>query len=347
MLHVLRFVIVIAIISVLSLGTVAYALGFDYSFEKLVIEKQKEYSSWYIGKGIVPGMIFTYHICDRTIKPTLNGATTCYQAKLDFVSLLEDHTGRSWIVQAAFTPDGSKIQWPAILHITEDFGTITTDDSSMNYATSLSHTLLYLQKYANTFKPQTLEIGRSWGFVDDYVSPVPQLTVTRFTSIDTGSNSTGVYEVGFDVVKDNTIYIKDGFPFPIEQTIYDSMVFNADPPILYQLKLETNNAQANIGISHGIDLMTLCSNPLLYTQAPNYTIQQNTNSANQTQQPPKTLLPMNQSGSIPPTGNLTQTLQNYTIPFNQNYTRPFNVTSEEQIQKELKSLSGNFTNSSS
>ncbi|MDE1767099.1 MAG: hypothetical protein KGI27_12635, partial [Thaumarchaeota archaeon] len=346
MLHVLRFVFAIAIISVLSLSAVAYAIGFDYGFEKSVIEKQKEYPSWYIGKGIAPGDSFTYHICDRTIKSTLNSATTCYQARLDFVSLLEDHTGRSWIVQGTFTPDGSKIQWPAILHITEDFGTITTDGSSMNYAISLSHTLLYLQKYANIFKPQALEIGRSWGFVDDYVSPVPQLTVNRFTSIDTGSNSTGVYEVGFDVVKDNTIYIKDGFPFPVEQTIYDSMVYNTDQPILYQIKLETDNVQANNGISHGIDLMTLCSNPQFYAQAPNYIIQQNTNSVNQTQQPPKTLPPM-KSGSIPPTGNLTQTLQNNTIPFNQNYTQPFNVTSEAQIQKELKSLGSNFTNSSS
>ncbi|MGB6463798.1 MAG: hypothetical protein WBF38_06205 [Nitrosotalea sp.] len=340
----LRFVIVIATISVLSLCTVAYALGFDNSFESMVIEKQKEYPSWYVGKGITPGESFTYHICDRTIKPTLNGATACYQAKLDFIGLLQDDTGWSWIVQGTFTPDGSTNQWPAILHITEDFGTITTDGFSMNYATSLSHTLLYLQKYANTFKPQTLEIGSSWGFVDDYVSPVPQLTVTRFTSIDTGSNSTGVYEVGFEVVKDNTIYIKDGFPFPIEQTIYDSKVYNADPPILYQLKLETNNAQANNGISQGIDVTAVCANPLLYAQASNYVIQQNTNSVNQTQ-PTKTLPPINKTDIIPPPGNLTQTMQNNTMAFNQNYTQAFNVTSNEQILKELKSLGGNFTNS--
>jgi hypothetical protein len=323
MLHVLRFVIAIAIISILSLSAVAYAIGFDNSFERMVIEKQKEYPSWYVGKGITPGEIFTYHICDRTIKPTLNGATVCYQAKLDFVGLLQDHTGYSWIVQGIFTPDGSTNQWPAILHITEDFGTITTDGSSMNYATSLSHTLFYLQKYANTFKPQKLEIGSSWGYVDDYVSPVPQMTVTRFTSIDTGSNSTGVYEVGFEVVKDNTIYIRDGFPFPIEQTIYDSKVFNADPPILYQLKLETNNAQAN----NGIDLMGLCSNPLLYAQAPNYVTQQNANSVNQILQPP-VISQTNQTGYIQPTGNLTQTLQNGTSFSDQNYTRPLNVTND-------------------
>lgn len=343
MLHVLRFVIVIAMIFALSISAVAYALGFDNSFEKLVIEKQKEYPSWYIGKGITSGESFTYHICDRTIKPTLNGATTCYQARLDFVALLEDHTGSSWIVQGTFTPDGSQTPWPAILHITKDFGTITTDGSSMNYATSLSHTLLYLQKYANAFKPQTLEIGRSWGFVDDYVSPVPQLTVTRFTSIDIGSNSTGVYEIGFEVVKDNTIYIKDGFPFPIEQTIYDSQGYNPDPPVLYQIQLEASNLQNNSN-SQTIDLKELCSNPLLYGQSLHYIMPQNPNSANQIPQPP-TVSSINQTGNIQPTGNLPQILQNDTTYSDQNYTRPLNVTSQEQILKELKLLNGNLTNS--
>ncbi|MGI0102319.1 MAG: hypothetical protein ACREA7_06965 [Nitrosotalea sp.] len=323
----------------LSFSAVAHATGL--SLEEQVIENQKGYPSWYVGKGIVPGESLTYHICDRTIKPTLNGATTCYQARLDFVSLLQDHTGGIWIVQGTFTPDGSTSQWPAILYVTEDFGTITTDGSSMNYATSLSHTLLYLQKYANTFMPQKLEIGSSWGFVDDYVSPVPQLTVTRFTSIDTGFNSTRVYEVGFDIVKDNTIYIKDGFPFPIEQTIYDSEGYSADPPILYQVKLETNNVQNSI--SQAIDVKGLCSNPLLYGQVYAGTMPQNTNDVNQSQ-PVKALPSINQTGNILPSGNLTQTLQNDTMPFGQNYTRPLNVTSEQQILKELKSLNENFTN---
>ncbi len=330
-------------VCMLPSSTVAHAVGLE-SFAEQVIEHQKGYPSWYLGKGVAPGQSFTYHVCDRTMKSTLNGATTCYQANLDFVSLLQDHTGPIWIVQATFTPDGSQSQWPVILYITEDFGTITTDGSSMNYATSLSHTLFYLQKYASIFKPQKLEIGRSWGFVDDYVSPVPQLTVTRFTSIDTGSNSTGVYEVGYDVVKDNTIYIKDGFPFPIEQTIYDSQGYNSDPPVLYQVQLEASNLQNNSN-SQAIDVKEMCSYPLPYTQAPNYMMQQNATSVNHTQHL-KTFLPLNQTGIIiPPPGNLTQTLQNNTISINQNYTQQFNVTSQAQILKELKSLGGNRTNS--
>lgn len=322
MFYVRQFVIIFAIVAPLLLISVAYAMTFDNSFEQQVIENQKGYPSWYVGDGIALGQSFTYHICDRTMKSTLNGATTCYQAVLDFVSLLEDHTGNVWIVQATFTPDGSQTPWPAIMHITEDFGTITTDGSSMNYATSLSHTLFYLQKYANVFKPQKLEIGSSWGLVDDYVSPVPQLTVTRFTSIDAGPNSTGVYEVGFDVVKDNVIYIRNGFPLPIEQTIYDSQGYNSDPPILYQVQLEESNLQ-NSG-SQTIDLKELCSNPLLYGQPLRYMNQQNANSTNQMPQPLSGSI--NQTGNILPSGNLTQILQNETVASDQNYTRPLNVT---------------------
>lgn len=340
MISVQKVILILLAVSALSFSVVAHAVGFK-SLQEQVIENQKGYPSWYVGNGIAPGQSFTYHICDRTIKPTLNGATTCYQAVLDFVSLLEDHTGNVWIVQATFTPDGSQTPWPAIMHITEDFGTITTDGSSMNYATSLSHTLFYLQEYANVFKPQKLEIGSSWGLVDDYVSPVPQLTVTKFTSIDAGPNSTGVYEVGFDVVKDNVIYIRNGFPFPIEQTIYDSQGYNSDPPVLYQVQLEEDNLQNSS--SQTIDLKELCSNPLLYGQSSPHMTQQNSNSTNQMPQPLSGSI--NQTGNILPSGNLTQILQNEMMSSEQNYTRPLNVTNEEQILKELKLLNGNLTNS--
>ncbi|MDE1863722.1 MAG: hypothetical protein KGI33_12570 [Thaumarchaeota archaeon] len=315
-----KVVLVLLAVWALSFSAAAHAIGSE-SLQQLVIENQKGYPSWYVGKGIVPGESFDYHICDRTMKSTLNGAATCYRADLDFVSLLQDHTGGVWIVQATFTPDGSKSQWPAILHITEDFGTITTDGETMNYATSLSHTLLYMQKYANMYKPQKLEIGSSWGYAEDFVSDMPQLTVTRFTSIETGYNSTGVYEIGYDVVKENTVYIKDGFPFPIEQTIYDSLGYNSDPPVLYQIRLmQTGNMQNNV--YQGMKVNASCPNPLFYGPVSNDTISQNTNSASQTQ---LQALPINRTGIILPDN---MTLQNNTATFGQNYTQPFNVTSK-------------------
>jgi hypothetical protein len=326
-------------VCVFSFSEISYAVGFS-SFEEQVIEKQATYPSWYIGKGVVPGEQFAYHICDRTIKPTLNGATQCYRADLYFVQLLQDHGGHRWVVQASFTPDGSSNPWFAILHISENFATITTDGTSMNYAASLSHALLYLQKYANKDKPQALKIGSSWGLVDNYVSPVPQLTVDRFVTVNMDSNMTGVYEVGFEVVKDNVIYIKNGFPFPIEQTIYDSEGYNADPPILYQIKLlQTNNARDSNALQ-AVDMEKLCSNPFLYAQVFNTVIFHDARNFGQAQLPSAALI--TQSGNITSALSGNATLGYNTTAFDQNYVQPFNVTSNEEIPSHID---GNFTKS--
>ncbi|MGI0059157.1 MAG: hypothetical protein ACREBJ_05255, partial [Nitrosotalea sp.] len=234
----LKISLLVAVIMIVSFSIISvHAIGFDNSLERLVIEKQKEYPSWYVGKDILPQQNYTYHICDYSIKPTLNYATPCYQAELDFIDLLQEQNEQTWIVQAIFTPDDTGRHWFSILHISKDFATITTDGSSMNYATSLSHTIFYLQKYANMHKPQLLKIGTSWGLVDEYVSPVPQFTVNRFTTIPMGDTITSVYQVGFEVVKDNAFYIKEDIPFPIESILYDSNTANTDAPALYQVKL--------------------------------------------------------------------------------------------------------------
>jgi hypothetical protein len=228
----------VAVIMMISFSIIpVHAIGFGNILERLVIEKQKEYPSWYVGKDILPQQSYTYHICDHTIKPTLNYATPCYQAELDFIDLLQEQTGQTWIIQAIFTPDDTSKHWFSILHISKDFATITTDGTSMNYATSLSHTIFYLQKYANMHKPQLLKIGTSWGLADEYVSPVPQFTVNRFTTMSMGDATISVYQVGFELVKDNAFYIKENIPFPIESTLYDSKAANTDAPALYQVKL--------------------------------------------------------------------------------------------------------------
>ncbi|HZS73640.1 MAG TPA: hypothetical protein VFA69_03960, partial [Candidatus Nitrosotalea sp.] len=297
------------------------------SFERLVIEKQKEYSSWYIGKGVLPQQSYTYHICDYSIKPTLNYATSCYQVELDFIGLLQEQTGQTWIVQAIFTPDNSHNQWFSILRISQDFATIITDGTSMNYATSLSHTIFYLQQYANMHKPQLLKIGTSWGLVDEYVSPVPQFTVNRFTMIDMGNTTTSAYQIGFEVVKDNTFYIKEGIPFPVESTLYDSKTVNTDAPALYQVKLlSITNMAKNITVGPSLDIKQICSDPLLLNTI-------NNTYSNQT-------IPLNTEN------NSTQnTVHNNTGHLDQNYTNEINFTTEGQVLKAFKGLGNLALNS--
>ena len=332
----LKIILAIAVIIIISFSIIpVHAIGFDNSLERLVIAKQKEYPSWYIGKDILPQQNYTYHICDYSIKPTLNYATPCYRTELDFIGLLQEPTGQTWIVQAIFTPDDSHNQWFSILHISQDFATITTDGTSMNYATSLSHTIFYLQKYANMHKPQLLKIGTSWGLVDEYVSPVPQFTVNRFTTMPMGDTITSAYQVGFEVVQDNTFYIKEDIPFPIESTLYDSNTANTDAPALYQVKLLSISNVAKNTIA-----LQACSNnsepqqPVipLSKQSQTLPLPNNTNNtySNQTM------------SNIE--NNFTQnTLQNNTGNLDQNYTNEINFTTESQILKAFKGLSGNLT----
>ncbi len=356
----LKIILAVAVIIMVSFFFVTvHAIGFDNSFERLVIEKQKEYPSWYVGKDVLPQQSYTYHICDYSIKPTLNYATSCYRVELDFIDLLQEQTGHTWIVQAIFTPDNSHNRWFSILHISSDFATITTDGTSMNYATSLSHTIFYLQKYANMHKPQLLKIGTSWGLVDEYVSPVPQFTVNRFTTIHMGDTTTSAYQVGFEVVKDNTFYIKEGIPFPVESTFYDSKTVNTDAPALYQVKLlSISNVAKNITVGPSLDIRQICSDPLLLDQIERGTLTQ----ANNNSKPQQPVIQLPKQSQTPPLQNIinntysnqtiplnhennfTQnTLQNNTGNLNQNYTNEINSTAEGQILKAFKGLGGNLT----
>jgi len=288
----------------------AYAVGFDFSLEELVKEKQKDYPSWYTGLNIGPGQSYTFHICDSSIKPTLNYASTCYQAKLDFIALLQEQSSKVWIVQAVFTPDDTHNQWFSILRISEDFGTVTTDGTSRNYATSLSHTIFYMDKYADMYKPQKLKLGTSWGQADDYVSPIPQFIVNKFTTYTIGNMQIPAYEVGFEVAKANVFYIKDGFPFPISSVLYDSKSIITDAPPVFSTEL--------------LDALNLVNGQAKY-QTPDQ-IKQNPQPV-QIEKPQETL---------------PQKVQANNTNNNSNYTASLNATKQNQATKDLKSF-GNWT----
>ncbi|MDH2907483.1 MAG: hypothetical protein PXX83_05245 [Candidatus Nitrosotalea sp.] len=355
----LKIILAVAVIVMISFSIIqVHAIGFDNSLERLVIEKQKEYPSWYVGKDILPQQSYTYHICDYSIKPTLNYATPCYKAELDFIGLLQEQTRQTWIVQAIFTPDDTSKHWFSILHISQDFATITTDGTSMNYATSLSHTIFYLQKYANMHKPQLLKMGTSWGLVDEYVSPIPQFMVNRFTMINTGNVTTSVYQVGFEVVKDNTFYIKDDIPFPVESTLYDSKTANTDAQALYQVKLLSFSNVAKNTVGQSLDIKQMCSDSLLLEPCGHGNLTQaNSNSESQkpviqiTKQSQTSTLPNDINNTYPDqtspsnTGNnFTQNIvQSNTGNLNQNYTNEINFTTEGQILKTFKGLGGKLT----
>lgn len=301
--------IIISVIVLFSFSiTVIHAIGFD----KLEQIEQQKYSSWYIGKNILP-QDYLYQICDYSIKSTLNYATPCYQVQLDFIALLQEQDEKYWIVQAIFTNDKNK-NWFSILHISKDFATVTSDGASMNYVISLSHTLFYLQNYANINKPQLLKIGASWGMVNDYVSPIPYFIVDKFVTLDFEDKEISSYRVGFDESMSNTFYIQENMPFPIQSTLYDSKSPNIVPRILYQVKLlSISNLQKNSSQSY--DKQTTPSSTL--------------DESNTTQSI------MNQTNSLKS--------ENEFNFGDLNYTRKINSTSEYQVLKALKRLNDNYT----
>lgn len=310
----IKIIFLVAIIILFSSSTV-HALEFDSLAQ---IEKQK-YSSWYVGKNVF-SQNYLYHICDFSIKPTLNYASPCYQVRLDFIDLLQEQNERYWIVQAIFTSDISHKNWFSILHISEDFATITSDGASMNYVTSLSHTLFYLQNYANIHKPQLLKIGTSWGAVNDYVSPIPELVVNKFVISNVGDSTMSVYQVGFVVSKYNVFFIQEKVPFPIESILYDSKSPDNDPRILYQIKsLNIADASKNMTGNKSFDTPEICSSLLLPKQG---TLEINQSNSN--------LHPLNFENNAT-FGNLDR------------YTNQINSTTENQILQALKKVDGNFT----
>jgi len=311
----IKIIFAAAVIMLFSFSTID-AIEFN-SLEQ--IEKQK-YSSWYVGKNIF-SQNYLYHICDYSIKSTLNYATPCYQVQLDFIDLLQEQNERYWIVQAIFSSDNNHKNWFSILHISEDFATITSDGASMNYVISLSNTLFYLQNYANMHKPKLLKIGTSWGEVNDYVSPIPQLVVNKFATSNIDDYMTSVYQVGFEVSKYNVFYIQEKIPFPIESILYDSKSPYNDPRILYQIKLlSISDVSKNMTIGKSFGITGICSNLLLPTQDNLEINQSNSN-----------LHPLNFENNVT-FGNLDQY-----------YTNQINSTTEDQILKAFKKVNGNFT----
>ncbi|MDE1831808.1 MAG: hypothetical protein KGI02_05480, partial [Thaumarchaeota archaeon] len=208
-------------------------------------------------------------------------------------------------------------------------------------------------------KPQLLKIGTSWGLVDEYVSPIPQLIVNRFTTINTGNAIASVYQVGFEVIKDNTFYLKDDIPFPVESTLYDSKTANTDVPALYQVKLLRFSNVTKDAVDQSLDVKQVCQGQLLLEPVGHKTLAQTNNNSESKKHViwiPKQLKASTLSNDVNNTysnqtspsntgNNFTQNMIQGNTE-NQNYTNEINSTTEGQILNALRRLGVNFTNSS-
>ncbi|MCA2003918.1 MAG: hypothetical protein LDL06_04040, partial [Candidatus Nitrosotenuis sp.] len=90
--------------------------------------------TWHLGKGLGPGSLFTYKVCDMTLTIP-ESPSHCYHISLEFIDILKGPRGDVWIVQAIIDHQDKRTY--SIFQISAATFDITTDGASIPYADSV------------------------------------------------------------------------------------------------------------------------------------------------------------------------------------------------------------------
>lgn len=213
----------------------------------VVKEKQPE---WHFGESLKTGDSFEYHICDSLLAiPT--SPDHCYTVTLQIIALLPTLQGNTWVISAHVDHRIRTVDF--ILLVSDSSFKITTDSTSIPYADSLERTLEWIMSFASIHTPQPLIVGRSWGVVASDTAPETELDVMQVDSVQIGEEIIPTYKIGYSLIKDSFLQIKDGFPIPIKAVIYKPVSIFKDVPlaITFELLNYSNGnyygaAQANV-----------------------------------------------------------------------------------------------------
>jgi len=225
--NVISFIVAVFIIGIL-------VVGFTPNADSMGIIGKEKQPSWHFGEGLKPGDSFEYKICDFLLKIS-ESPDNCYIITLDVVTLLPSQQGNIWIISAHVDHRVRFVDF--ILHVSDSSFEMITDGSSIPYSDSLERTLEWAMKFASNHKPQPLVIGKSWGVVASDVIPETKLTVLQVDSVQIGGEILPTYRVGYSLVKDSFLQIKDGFPMPIKAVIYKPISVFRDVPLAMMFEL--------------------------------------------------------------------------------------------------------------
>ncbi|MEW6044230.1 MAG: hypothetical protein AB1608_08195 [Thermoproteota archaeon] len=205
----------------------------------LIIRKEKP-ATWYLGKGLGPGEVFTYKVCDM-ILIVPESPDHCYQIRLEFIDILKGPHGDMWIVQAVMDHQDKKTY--AIFQISATTFDITTDGTSIPYADSVSRTIFWIGKFANEFDQKSLTIGKSWGKIATYTAPETELIIRNNEVVVLGSNERQLHTLilGYNLIEQSTLNINDDFPFPIKAVIYKPTTSHQNIPLQFTIELVDYN----------------------------------------------------------------------------------------------------------
>lgn len=205
---------------------------------------------WYFGQGLTAGDEFVFEVCDYALQIP-QSPSPCYVATLSFVTLLPSNQEEVWIVSAHV--NHGVANYDMILHHAKTTHRIRTDAANISYADSLQRTLGWINGFASEYKPQILDVGKSWGTVASGAGQV-HLIVSRLEQTDNQKEQT--YVLGYELAKDSYLQIRPGFPFPLKAKVYKP-VFLQEQPLSFAFQLLSHRSTlevCNVGPSKADDL---------------------------------------------------------------------------------------------
>ena len=203
----------------------AFPISYDWK-----INSNNAYASddnWYVGEGVKDNMYVTYKIQDYD---TNNGAP--YTMTIYFEK--QDQDG-DWIAPAFVVDEGKVINGTLNLSSLDmsvlGKGTQIPDEM-VPYVNGYKDSLQWLSAYVP--KPGQSLSSPSWGKIAAIGGPEIKPSGAEKITVKAGTFDTT--KIGYHKSVDNTIWVKDGFPFPIKAQTYADIT-TGQPPIQYAFEL--------------------------------------------------------------------------------------------------------------
>ena len=182
---------------------------------------------WYVGDGAKNDMYVTYRVQEQDTNAGRPFDMTIYFKEYN-------ETGKYWVAPTFVVDQGRVIN--GTFHLSDldltALGTSQIPPEMAKYRSGYSSSLKWLSAFVS--KPGQSLTAQNWGKIASIggspITPAGKATIT--TPAGTFDTTTIVFHKGVD----NTIWIKDGFPYPIKaQTFADTTTGN--PPTQYAFEL--------------------------------------------------------------------------------------------------------------
>ena len=187
----------------------------------------QEDGRWYVGDGAKNDMYVTYKVQEQDTNAGRPFDMTIYFKEYN-------ETGKYWEAPTFVVDQGRVLN--GTLHLSDldltALGTSQIPPEMAKYRSAYSSSLKWLSSFVS--KPGQSLTAQNWGKIASIggspISPTGKASIT--TPAGTFDTTTIVYHKGVD----NTIWIKDGFPYPIKAQTYADIT-TGNPPTQYAFEL--------------------------------------------------------------------------------------------------------------